>query len=370
MHNFRSPSTAPPSPGSPRGAFDRLPETRAEHLQSLRERADAVYDAVLPRHGPFALLDFPNHRNCGDSAIWLGERVMLRRRGARIAYTCWTQNYSERVLRTTMPRGTVLLNGGGNFGSLWPIHHDLRLQVLETLRDYKVVQLPQSLHFDPSDRETFDRTARAVARHPDFTLLVRDRNSLAIGERLGARTILCPDAAHYLDLPRLAAPRLDCFVLARQDKEATCSLAREDLAELCTSVERADWLDEPSMPPLLQRLEVPMFRGAFHRPRVWQRLFQPLQLRYFDALAEQRVRRGAALLCRGRIVLTDRLHAHILSSLMGIPDVVLDNSYGKVHDYIRCWMSDYPECYPVRDVQESRERVRSLLSRRNESLAA
>lgn len=360
-------------PGAPHGAAvltDRRPATHAGHLRRLREQADAVYDAVLPKGGPFALLDFPNHSNCGDSAIWLGERALLRRRGAHVAYTCATESYSERVLRTTLPRGTVLLHGGGNFGSLWPNHHALRLQVLETLRDYKVIQLPQSLHFDAADGATFDRTARAIAGHPDFTLLVRDRNGLAIGERLGARTLLCPDSAHYLDLARSTAPQLDCFVLARQDKEATRSLGGEDPADLGGSVGQADWLDEPPMPPLLERLAIPMFRGAFRRPRAYQRLFQPLYLRYFDALAARRVRRGADLLCRGRVVLTDRLHAHILSSLMEIPNVVLDNSYGKVHDYIRCWMSEYPGCYPVRNVEEARERVRALMARREEALAA
>ena len=370
MKNLDPRSAFPSLSGALQDAGEHPPVSHAEHLRQLRERADAVYDAVLPPGGPFALLDFPNHGNCGDSAIWLGERALLQRRGARIAYACTVQNYSEHVLRSTMPGGTVLLHGGGNFGSLWEIHHALRLQVLETLRDYKVIQLPQSLHFDAADRENFERTARAVARHPDFTLLARDRNSLAIGERLGARTLLCPDAAHYLDLSRLAAPPFDCFVLARQDKEATRSLARADVGGPGVSVDRADWLDEPPMPPLLRRLALPMFRGAFRRPRAWQRLFQPLLLRYFDALAGQRVRRGAGLLCRGRVVLTDRLHAHILSSLMEIPNVVLDNSYGKVHDYMRCWMSDHPGCYPVRDVAEARERVRALLSRREEALAA
>lgn len=351
------------------GSDSRL-TAHALHLRRLREQADAVYDSVLPAEGPFALLDFPNHSNCGDSAIWLGERALLRRHRAHIAYTCATENYCERVLRMTMPEGTVLLHGGGNFGDLWARHHTLRLQVLESLRDYKVIQLPQSLHFDASDRECFERTARAIAQHPDFTLLVRDHNSLAIGERLGARTVLCPDSAHYLDLARTVAPDVDCFVLARQDKEATQSLSGEVIGALGVGVDRADWLEEPPMPLVLDRLALTMFRGAFRRPRVFHRLFQPLYLRYFDALAQQRVRRGAGLLCRGRVVLTDRLHAHILSSLMEIPNVVLDNSYGKVHEYIRCWMADWPGCYPTREVGEACERVRSLLAGRKETLAS
>jgi pyruvyl transferase EpsO len=37
------------------------------------------------------------------------------------------------------------------------------------------------------------------------------------------------------------------------------------------------------------------------------------------------------------VVITDRLHAHILSLLLGIPHAVLDNSYGKVGRFLAAW---------------------------------
>ena len=40
---------------------------------------------------------------------------------------------------------------------------------------------------------------------------------------------------------------------------------------------------------------------------------------------------------RFEVVTTDRLHAHILSCLMGIPNTVLNNSYGKNYSYITAW---------------------------------
>ena len=45
------------------------------------------------------------------------------------------------------------------------------------------------------------------------------------------------------------------------------------------------------------------------------------------------------MLGEGRVVITDRLHAHILSLLLGIPNVILDNSYGKLHDFYHTWTS-------------------------------
>lgn len=65
--------------------------------------------------------------------------------------------------------------------------------------------------------------------------------------------------------------------------------------------------------------------------------FQRLQTRLFQSLANARIERGVQLLSQGRIVVTDRLHAHIISLVLGIPHVVVDNSYGKLSRFISCW---------------------------------
>src|SRR3546814_17237088 len=58
-------------------------------------------------------------------------------------------------------------------------------------------------------------------------------------------------------------------------------------------------------------------------------------------LAEWRFKRGLAMLAAGELVVTDRLHAHILSLLLDIPHVLLDNSYGKVAGFADQWTAAY-----------------------------
>src|SRR3546814_4179261 len=58
-------------------------------------------------------------------------------------------------------------------------------------------------------------------------------------------------------------------------------------------------------------------------------------------LAEWRFQRGLAMLSAGELVVTDRLHAHILSLLPDIPHVLLDNSYGKVAGFADQLTDDY-----------------------------
>ena len=69
-------------------------------------------------------------------------------------------------------------------------------------------------------------------------------------------------------------------------------------------------------------------------------MLDTLLLEVFNAQARRRVARGVKQLSKGRVVATDRLHAHIIASLLGIPNVVLDNNYGKIHGYMDCWGAD------------------------------
>src|SRR5262249_180799 len=65
----------------------------------------------------------------------------------------------------------------------------------------------------------------------------------------------------------------------------------------------------------------------------------PMERKYqfYTALANRQLRRGTQLLSSGRVVLTDRLHAHVIALLLQIPHVVLDNSYGKVSGFVEQW---------------------------------
>ena len=40
---------------------------------------------------------------------------------------------------------------------------------------------------------------------------------------------------------------------------------------------------------------------------------------------------------RGRVVVTDRLHGHILSTLCGLPHVIIDPVNHKITSYMKSW---------------------------------
>jgi pyruvyl transferase EpsO len=306
---------------------------------SIAQIASGVLAAALRGHRQCAILDFPDHGNVGDSAIWVGEIVGLKALGIEIAYVSNLHSFSEKVLRERMPDGIVLIHGGGNFGTIWPECQGHREHVLERLRDYPIVQLPQSIHYDHP--AALAKTRALIEAHPRFTMLVRDEPSRVISEtQLNARTVMCPDSAFFIRRSlRREAPVVDILALARTDKERVTGGLDAALQASGRTHEVVDWLEEPMTASRRLALKIwPRSAGRLTRVPGFFALLRAV----WNAAAWARVHRGCKLLSRGRVVVTDRLHAHILCTMLDIPHVVLDNNYGKVQNFIAAWTNGNP----------------------------
>lgn len=293
----------------------------------LQANVGDMFAKVIPP-GPVALVDFPDHSNVGDSAIWLGEMAWLDDMGRTPVYSAALNNFAVGELVQHAPDGPILIHGGGNFGTTWPKHEALRLHLLREFPGRTIIQMPQSIHYenDASTREM----AEAVRAHGAFTLLVRDARSLEFAQsHFDCDVRLCPDAALYLGRFQRALPKADILALLRTDHERVTDTAVPPPGTIVT-----DWLEESSAERNLMRARVKI-DSLLASSR------QGKRLRRYRMLALWRLRRGLAMLSQGRMVVTDRLHAHILSVLLDIPQVVLDNNYGKVSSFAAEWTRGY-----------------------------
>jgi pyruvyl transferase EpsO len=298
------------------------PESRTALLAGLKDQVHACLKDLIPAGQPLAILDFPDYRNVGDSAIWLGTVAYLRdHHGREPAYVSRIHDFSARDLERVMPEGPIFLQGGGNFGDLWVSHQDFREQVLEQCPDRQVIQFPQSIHYKAPARA--ELTARIIGRHKQFILMVRDEESQHFAEQhFDCEVRLCPDMACYIGAVEPGPPRFPVLAMLRNDQEKMAGRADRSA---WPDVPVEDWISEPKMPVRVARL-----RGAASA------LFDAARrrLRMLDAVAQQRFRRGTRQLNRGRAIVTDRLHVHIVSLLLGRPHAVLDNSYGKLRNFM------------------------------------
>jgi pyruvyl transferase EpsO len=302
----------------------------------LRDEIFRIIPGLADPSEGFALLDFPNYPNVGDSLIWLGETsFFLERFGLRPSYVCIRDELDPEALRSACPTGPIYLSGGGNFGDIWPKFQIFRRKVLEEFPDRAIVQLPQSLHFrDPANLREMKEV---IARHGNFTLLVRDQPSfdLATAE-FDCAVHLCPDMAFALKpfSPPRASPRQAVFLL-REDIEMT--EGRGNPPATLKNIEIVDWIIDDRTTRLARHTLLRIARRISLRTGNYRILYEA-----FELLAKLRASDGRRMLSRGRMVITDRLHAHIFSLLLGIPHVVVDNSYGKVGRFIAKWTHEDP----------------------------
>lgn len=90
-------------------------------------------------------------------------------------------------------------------------------------------------------------------------------------------------------------------------------------------------------------------------------------MRIYDHAARIRLARGSRILSDSQILITDRLHGHILASLMGIPHIVLDNSYGKIAPFRAAWQGRYDNglCRTAESIDEAADIAASWLKERD-----
>ena len=335
-------------------------ESNLDVIRRLQGRIDEALGPLVPalQAKPYALLDFPDYGNIGDSAIWQGNIAWLKRRVlAAPVYTC--RCYVDLAeMKAKMPDGVILLQGGGNFGDIWPQHQSFRDAVLDAFPGRPVVQLPQSIHY--GDEAAVARTAEAIRRHGAFTLLVRDQPSYDLAtSRFDCTVTLCPDMAFALGpLQRSRPPVSDVLLALREDIEARPSSAVTDM--LPKAWVRSDWpADDPALyAQVLRQTRLSSFLTLDSRK--WRR--EARTLLNFNTLADRRVASGLHQLSGARFIITDRLHVHILSTLLGVPHVFLDNSYGKIRRFSDCFGTTWDGAAPAESMEEAIAVARSFLA--------
>lgn len=275
------------------------------------------------------LVDYPDHYNVGDAALWLGQRAVLRQLGVRTASVSTRSTYDRRRLRGD---GPIILLGGGNLGGLYATHHQLKLAVLADFPGRPVVQLPQSLRF--AGEQQRDELRHAVARHGATTLILRDQESFELAQReFDCPVRLAPDIAFGLSPLRARRPRSPMAVQIRTDKESAGTAHSAGLQPF-------DWLEARPYEYVVACHGVHRIvsRAARHNDAPPTRA---ALLAICDMFAKANLLRGIAMLSAGERLVTDRLHGHILACLLGVDHVVVNDQYGKIEAMWRTWTSRF-----------------------------
>jgi pyruvyl transferase EpsO len=316
---------APCDPASllPR-AGDPAEALRLDTLTLLRQALVGVRDVVL--------VGTTLHDNAGDSLIWLGQLAAFADLGIRVRAVVHPASFDRRVFDEA-PRGAVvLLSGGGNFGDVWPFVQRHREWVLREIRGRRIVQLPQSLHFADPASEGVERMQRLLAARDDVLLTWRDNQSLQAALRLfpASESQLIPDVSFARRPPHTTQRARDEILwIARDDREGAALRNRTIASGRVT-----DWHLEGPLPALMR--EALWLTARIERRVPWPFGPRPrIVLHNRSALVTASA--AAQLVSSARVVVTDRLHGHVLCTMLAVPHVVFDGGYGKIRSFLETW---------------------------------
>ena len=296
---------------------------KIEQLQGL------IKEALTPLiDSDYWLLEVPYYPNVGDTLIWQGELDFLstlpyKRKGMQSYFTEIPMNIPKDEI--------ILLQGGGNFGDIWPLPQEYRMHVVQQYPDNKIVFFPQTVWFE--HEENMKECAEALSKHKHLTICARDKVSYEILKKNFTNEILLvPDMAFCIDMSRWATPQptKEALLLKREDKELK---EHSELLELTKKgdITICDWLpfsEECWQKTWFRRTRkyVPIMYDWYAR-----HIFQPYL-----------IHSGIQLIGSHKKIYSTRLHAAILSILLGKADDLIwfDNSYGKNSSFYDTWLSD------------------------------
>ena len=290
------------------------------------------------------LFDYPNYLNVGDLLIWLGEMAFLKKMRIKISAQFHIGQCAFDLLKNIIGEKAILLQGGGNFGDLYPWHQNLRTRIIEKFKANKIIMFPQTMQY--SNIDLLKKDAEKYNNHPNLYLMWRDKESFEMAQAYfkNNKSYLVPDMAFYLDLSSYKSSmdkREEILFLRRTDTEK-----KERYLNLTNGLHIRDWGD------LTIHLKSPLStipKMVQHGFRYFSKsVDRILDSQLFLNVCEKETNnyQHFAIQCREtavsefsryKIIVSDRLHGHILATLLRIPNILLDNSYGKNNKFYSIW---------------------------------
>lgn len=302
----------------------------AEKLPILR---NLITDTLNPLIGKeYILVDCPYHSNIGDQLIWEGEKSFLEASNRK----CLGHS-SRNFFKFPKFRGTILFHGGGNLGDLYREHFDFLYSIIDHYTYNRIVIFPQTVFYSNPHLRYTDVTR--LNKHADLHFCIRDEKGFRQMKEAGLRNVyLLPDMAFCIPLQRISCvfdiPTKGSLYLKRVDKELSAD----------TIDFNADYItDWPTF-------EGRLFDGVFFA-KVLNKLATlkiPFTVEIWNRYADTTYRKKLIDIGRDFInsydpIVSTRLHAVILALMCGKSVTAVDNSYGKISEFVKTWLSDVKE---------------------------
>ncbi|PJG85223.1 polysaccharide pyruvyl transferase family protein [Conservatibacter flavescens] len=319
-------------------------------LTSLKHQLHKIVD-LIPDKNDVLYFDYPLHLNVGDLLIYAGTEQFFRDYQIHVRLRrCFQAFDIDEVKKYVNPNTTILCHGGGNFGDLYPALQQMREALVQTFPHNRIIVLPQTAFF--SNDGAMKKAAAIFAQHKHCYLFARDLPTFNLMQNFSQHVQLCPDMAHQLygvlpvreEMQRSAVKNNKVLYFLRKDIEAS-HIEKNIQAQLHSDEIVKDWEDILTTKDIkIEKYYSKLAKLANKLHFTW--LKNKINEQWYQ-YANAVITRCYTEFLRYDVVVTSRLHGHIFSCLLGIPNQVCDNSYGKNSGYYNQWTKeiDYSERY-------------------------
>ena len=315
-------------------------------LISLKQELGKIVESINKEDAFY--FDYPMHLNVGDLLIYAGTEAFFKEYNINIRLRRCLQTFDINEVKKNITKNTTIIcHGGGNLGDLYPLLQKLREELVINFPNNRIILLPQTGYF--SNQDEMKKSAAIFSAHKDCHLFARDLPTLELLKNFSDKVILCPDMAHQLygEFPlknKVESIEKNKLYFLRKDIEAS-QLEKNIESTLSASAVVKDWDDIVTSNDIMYA-------------RIYSKLARISNISHLsifkDKINDLWYKHTLNIIERARnefmkydLVVTSRLHGHIFSCLLGIPNQVCDNSYGKNLGYYNQWTKDidYAEKY-------------------------
>lgn len=269
--------------------------------------------SILKAEGsPIAFnLATPQHGNLGDHAIVYAQSKFLQRHMPeyyQIEIPSYQyQRYEAEIERMVLPKDIIVIDGGGNLGTLWSEEDDKIRSIIERFQDNRIIVFPQTCFYEPSEssRQRIKRNRDVYQKHKNITFMLRDKASLNLfrTEFPKVDVLFAPDIVLSLNgIENQKGRRNEVLFVFRKDHEAALDES--------TKLQLTEWFAHSGL--TTRYSDTVINRNVSARERETE------LLRKLDEISS------------AQIVVTDRLHAMIFAAITKTPCIALDNASRKV----------------------------------------
>lgn len=311
----------------------------SHEMIDLKNQLDQILEFIVDKEDVI-LVDYPLHYNVGDLLIFLGELQYLEQKKIKLKHCLSTFNSDISFLKKNITsKTTILCHGGGNFGDLYPIHQNLREKIVENFPNNRIIILPQTAYFD--DERQQEKSRDIFNHHNNVVMFARDENTLSIFKDFSDQSYLMPDMAHALYGTLLkSAEQKNCklYFLRKDIEKIEIPSSVEIQAKNADCLDWEDLINSDDYKYLYYLNRMIQMNQKYINSKVVNKIIAKLWIRKCTQLTNKFSQLFSSYEC----VITSRLHGHILSCLLDVPSVILDNSYGKNSNYYHLWTQKLP----------------------------